>query len=256
LPEDPSGRFQGSCALITGAASGIGRAVAKRLNSEGAFTHLLDRNREKLDGVRASLSDGCAAHIADVTQEAQVEAVMDAIRACSRPVVDLLINSAGVYEISSLAELAVAEWDEVISINLRGTFLLCQAFARQMPAGKGGAIINISSVAAFVGDSSEPAAHYNASKAGVLGLTTQLAVELAPKGIRVNAVCPGVIDTPMLQMMKRDAEAGRRYLRESVPLGRLGKPAEVADLVAFLASQEASYITGAAIPVDGGLLAL
>ena len=132
--------------------------------------------------------------------------------------------------------LTSAEWDDVQAINLRGVFLTGREVARSMiAAGGGGSIVNLASTAALAADAGEPTAHYNASKAGVVALTRQMAVELAPHGIRVNCVCPGVIDTPMLRMMD-DADAGERFLRESVPLARLGAAREVAAAIAFLAS--------------------
>jgi NAD(P)-dependent dehydrogenase (short-subunit alcohol dehydrogenase family) len=249
-------RFEACHAIVTGAASGIGLSVSKCLAGEGAFVHLVDRQADRLERTCASIHGHCAAYVADVSDESQVGQTLSAVISSSKGQIDVLVNCAGIYDIAPLLDMELAAWEQVISVNLRGTFLVCREVAHHMvPLGRG-AIVNISSVAAHVGDPSEPAAHYSASKAGVLGLTTQLAVELAPHGIRVNAVCPGVIDTPMLMLMKRDPEAGARFLRESVPLGRLGRPEEVAALVLFLASEEASYITGAAIPVDGGLLAL
>lgn len=218
--------------------------------------HLIDRQAEKLKETRAAIDSPSAAHIVDVSDEGQVRRMISAVVDSSNGKIDVLVNCAGIYDIAPLLEVTVDSWEAVLSINLRGTFLVCREAARHMARRGRGAIVNLSSVAAFVGDPSGPAVHYNASKAGVLGLTTQLAVELAPHGIRVNAICPGVIDTPMLMMMKRDPKAGRRFLKESVPLGRLGKAEEVAALALFLASDEASYITGAAVPVDGGLLAL
>lgn len=218
--------------------------------------HLVDLQADKLRETQAAIHAPAASYLTDVSDEDQVGRLLSAVIHSSEGKIDVLVNCAGVYDITPMLEITAAKWDAVLGVNLRGTFLICREVARHMAPGGRGAIVNISSVAAYVGDPSEPAAHYNASKAGVLGLTTQLAVELAPQGIRVNAVCPGVIDTPMLMMMKLDSEAGHRFLHESVPLGRLGAPEEVAALVLFLASEEASYITGAAVPVDGGLLAL
>jgi NAD(P)-dependent dehydrogenase (short-subunit alcohol dehydrogenase family) len=169
---------------------------------------------------------------------------------------DVLVNAAGIYQIRHLLELSPENWDETMAVNLRAPFLTCKTFARMLiDAKQPGAIVNIGSTAALIADPAEPAAHYNASKAGVLSLTRQMAVEWAPYGIRVNAVCPGVIDTPMLRLMD-DPAAGQAYLETGVPLRRLGTPGEVAATIVFLASQDASYITGTAVVVDGGTTAI
>ena len=165
---------------------------------------------------------------------------------------DVLVNAAGSYLIRPLLELSADEWDQVLAVNLRGPFLVGRAVAAALiEAGRPGAIVNIGSTAAVVADAGEPSAHYNAGKAGVLALTRQMAVEWAPHGIRANAVCPGVIDTPMLRLMD-DPAAGQAYLRTGVPLRRLGTAGEIASVIVFLASQDASYLTGTAIMADGG----
>lgn len=193
---------------------------------------------------------------ADVTSAEQVmQAVQRAAELLDGPA-DVLVNAAGVYRIRPLLELDTGDWDEMLAINLRGPFLVGRAVAAALiEASSPGAIVNIGSTAAFVADAAEPTAHYNASKAGVLALTRQMAVEWAPHGIRANAVCPGVIDTPMLRLMD-DQAAGQAYLDAGVPLRRLGSADEVAAVIVFLASADASYLTGAAVPVDGGSTAI
>ena len=234
-------RFEGRRALVTGGASGIGLATARLLEQEGARVAVLDR-------------EGPIA--ADVRKADEVVRAVAAAAEALGGSPDVLVNSAGIYRIAPLLDLDVGEWDDVLGVNLRGSFLVGREVARALVReGRGGAIVNLSSMAGLVADTAEPAAHYNASKAGVIALTMQMAAEWASHGIRVNAVCPGVIDTPMLRLMD-DPERGRAYLEMSVPLRRLGRPEEVAALVAFLASDEASYITGAAVPIDGGATVL
>jgi NAD(P)-dependent dehydrogenase (short-subunit alcohol dehydrogenase family) len=244
---------KGRRALVSG-VGGIGTAVARELIARRASVVVLDRDGD-LAASRATELGASGDVAADVGDPEQVgHAVAAAADALGGPV-DLLVNAAGIYRISAAVDLDVDEWEEVLRINLRGTWLASREVARGLLAGSlPGSIVNISSTAGLIADASEPAAHYNASKAGVIALTQQLAVEWAP-AIRVNAVCPGVIDTPMLRLMD-DPDAGRAYLDAMVPLRRLGRPEDVAKAIAFLASDEAAYITGVALPVDGGTIAL
>jgi len=168
---------------------------------------------------------------------------------------EILVQAAGIYRVRALLETDAADWDEVLEVNLRGTFLVARAVvAAGMGRGSGGSIVNVASVAAFAGGAEEPSGAYDASKAGVCALTRQMAVEWGPRGIRANAVAPGLIATPMLRLMD-DPVRGSAYLETRVPLRRLGRADEVAALICFLASDEASYLTGATVLVDGGLLA-
>ncbi len=238
-----------------GALVGIGLATARLLAERGATVALLDRDLDQASAA-AEAFEG-AVVVADVRDgDAVAGAVASAADVLGGPI-DVCVNAAGVYRIASLLELGVEEWDDVLAVNLRGSWLVAREVVRGLIAEgeRTGAIVNISSSAGLVADASEPSAHYNASKAGVIALTRQMAVEWAPYGIRVNAVCPGVIDTSMLRLMD-DPEAGQAYLDTQVPLRRLGRPEEVAALIVFLASDEASYLTGVAVPVDGGVTAI
>jgi NAD(P)-dependent dehydrogenase (short-subunit alcohol dehydrogenase family) len=240
-------RFARRRALVTGAASGIGEQTARILREQGADVALLDRS-PSVDDVAREL--GAVAVRADVTDAADVDAAVARAAAGLGGAPDLLVNAAGVYRIEPLLTLDAAGWDAVLAINLRGAFLVGRAVAHALE-GAPGAIVNVASMAAVTADAAEPAGHYAASKAGLLALTRQMAVEWGP-AIRVNAVSPGVVDTPMLRLMD-DRAAGEAYVRDRVPLARLGEPGEVARAIAFLLSDEASYITAAVLPVDGGI---
>ena len=239
--------FTGQRALITGGGSGIGRTCAQMLAARGAELVVADRDeaaaRTALGALRGS------AHRLDVTDAPAVAALLDELAAQDR-LPGILINCAGIREIRHPLELAPKEWQQVLSVNLSGSFFACQAVARHLrDAGRPGAIVNVSSTSAFLAAGSRTA--YVASKHGVVGITKQLALDFGPLGIRVNAVAPGVIRTAMTESYFEDP-ARAAALAAEYPLGRVGEPEDVAEVVLFLASDAARYVTGAVVPVDGG----
>jgi NAD(P)-dependent dehydrogenase (short-subunit alcohol dehydrogenase family) len=249
-------RFEGKNVIVTGAGQGIGRAIAERFAAEGAEVMLIGRRREPLDkAVEEIEAAGGRAfpHTADVGDPDQVrEAVAGAMARWGR--IDVLVNNAGLAEEAPFLELEVASWDRVLGTNLRGAFLMAQAVAREQVSTGGGSIIHIASIDASGGDGSY--ASYNASKAGLLGLNRTMAFELAPHGIRVNCVSPGFTHTEMTESAVPPELMDYLVNRfDRVPMGRLVKPEEIAAACAFLASDDASAITGIDLTVDCGLTA-
>lgn len=250
---DPAstGRLAGKTAVVTGAANGIGRATAERFAAEGAPVVLCDRDAASLDGVVKSLTGkGLKAHgvTGDVSSEADVRRIMDTA-VDTYGGIDILVANAGVIPEADLASATAELWDRTMATNGRGIFLCCKYAAEAMvPRGKG-AIVCLSSISAFAGQPGQ--AVYGPSKFIASGLTKHLAIDLAAKGIRVNAVAPGTIATPAVARMDK---AGIDKVVKLHPLGRMGRPEEVAAAILFLASDEASFITGAVLPVDGGYL--
>lgn len=248
-------RFSQQIVMLTGAARGIGRATALRFASEGATMILTDYDLAELGAVAAEIesrhSPTLAAHL-DVSRREDVERVVDeAIARYGR--IDVLCNIAGIAPSSAFLETIDRDWNNTLSTNLTGTFLCSQIVARHMVKNGGGAIVNMASTNGIVGEANLAA--YNASKFGVVGLTMTMAIELAPFKIRVNAVAPGLIRTRLSQgFLDAHPALAEGYIKDKIPMGRIGTPEEVASAVAFLASADAGFVTGHTLVVDGGQL--
>ncbi len=241
-------QLQGKKVLVTGAADGCGKAIALEFAKEGAtvILHDLDFKKELLAATAEALGNGCTYLTADLSKEEEVERLSE-----EAGDIDILVNNAGIWPTAYVKEMTAEAFRRTLEINLIAPFILCRNVTnRWLAAGKKGKIVNLVSQAAFHGSTSGHA-HYAASKSGLVGFTISLAREVAPHGINVNAVAPGMMRTPM----NRDALAAREdtYL-ERIPLGRIADAAEVARAVLFLSSESASYITGATLDVTGGML--
>ncbi|TAK34459.1 MAG: SDR family oxidoreductase [Chloroflexota bacterium] len=253
-----AGRLEGKVAIITGAGTGIGESHARRFAQEGAAVVLADINLPAVQSIAGDIEKEGGKALAvklDVSQKAEVEdAVKTTLDAFGK--IDILVNNAGVFERIPSVELSEAEWDRDLNINLKGTFLCCQAVGRHMVERRQGKIVNTASVSASRGGPLGAAA-YCAAKAGVLGLTRELAMEWARYGINVNAVSPGATITNM--MKSHFEESGldeQEHARKWIPLRRSNRPEDMTNAVLFLASSEAETITGHDIPVDGGISAV
>ncbi|MGE0312441.1 MAG: 3-oxoacyl-ACP reductase FabG [Lautropia sp.] len=248
-------RLAGKVAIVTGAASGIGTATALKFAGEGARVMLADLSSDALARAVASIrealpgidADALASVTADVTDDVQVRRmVADTIARHGR--VDCLVNNAGITQDARLVKMTEVQFDRVVDVNLKGVFLCTRAVADPMIAQGAGVVLNASSVVGLYGNFGQT--NYAATKAGLIGFTKTWARELGPKGIRVNAVCPGFVATPILDTIPREV---MQKMIDKVPLGRLARPAEIAAVYAFLASDEASYMNGAVVEVSGGI---
>ncbi len=255
-----SGKFANRVAVVTGGGRGIGAELCRAFADEGALVGVLDIRQEKAEQVVEQLreANGQAMTVAcDVTDRDDVEQAADQVEQELGPLA-IWVNNAGVSYILPFLECTEQIWDQTLEVNLKGAYLGCQAAIRRMAPRQSGVIINMSSQSGRVGNSHYAA--YCASKFGIIGLTQSLAVEFAAQGIRVNAICPGVVPTPMWDTQiedyarKRDlkAEDVMSYFESNIPMGRIGKAEDIAQAALFLASDEADYITGQALNVSGG----
>lgn len=237
----------GATAVVTGAARGIGLEIAGRLIKEGWTVAALDMLEDDLRASAAGLGEKYVPYTVNITDQAQLDSVVEAIGA-ELPPVKGIVNNAGITRDALMMRMDEKQWEQVINVNLTGSWMVTRAFLRALIRAREGAIVSISSVVGLMGAAGQ--ANYAASKAGLIGMSKSLARELSARGIRVNVVAPGFIETEMTKSLPEEVRAD--YLSR-IPAGRLGQPVEIADAVAFLMGPHSKYITGTVLAVDGGL---
>ncbi|CAN5580586.1 3-oxoacyl-[acyl-carrier-protein] reductase [soil metagenome] len=243
---------EGRIAVVTGGGRGIGRAIAVRLGQEGAKVAILyrsnDEEAEKVAGLVREAGGECETFKGDVASSEDVEALFKGVAEAFGGV-EILVNNAGVTRDNIALRMKEDEFDSVIQTNLKGTYLCTKAVLRGMVRARWGRIVNVSSVVGLVGNAGQ--ANYAASKAGIIGLTKSIAREVAPRGITVNAVAPGYVETELTGSLPDEV---KDQIRSQIPTGRIGEPEEIAEVVAFVVGEGASYVTGQTITVDGGMV--
>lgn len=249
-----AGRLAGKVAVVTGGAGGIGQAIAERYAAEGAVVWIADREGAAVEAVAGAIGRSARAVVLDVTCQASIAAMMDALEADGQGV-DVLVNAAGVFGLQSWLEFTEAEYHRIFEVNVKGLAFVTQAVAAHMAARSGGAIVNITSASGRSGNADSVL--YSASKMAVISLTQSAAKGLAKRSIRVNAIAPGGVRTPMWETVEglygEKAQDITARLELAVPLGRLSTPADQIGAAVFFASDESAYITGQTLNVDGGL---
>lgn len=240
-------RLDGKAALVTGASGGIGAAIARALHAQGASVALSGTRRDALDALSAELGERAYVCPADLRDAAEPDQLIEAAEAAAGPL-HILVNNAGMTRDMLAMRMRDADWQAVLDVDLSAPFRLARATLRGMVRRRAGRIVNISSIVGVTGNAGQ--SNYAAAKAGLIGMTKALAQEVASRGITVNAVAPGFIVTAMTEALN---DAQRAKLADSIPLGRLGQPADVAAAVTYLVSDEAGWVTGATLHVNGGM---
>ncbi len=241
-------RLTGKNALITGATGGIGSEIARSLAKQGARLVLSSTKEDRLKELAETISSEVHIIACNLSDENEVEALFDKAEE-KLGQIDIIVCNAGVTKDNLSLRMKNEDWDQVLNVNLRSTFILNRSAVKKMMKRKNGRIINISSVVAFSGNPGQ--ANYVASKAGMIGMSKSMALEVASRGITINCVAPGFIETPMTGILN---DTQKQVILNSIPMGKMGSPQDIAAAVAFLASNEASYITGQTIHVNGGML--